>query len=92
MGIQKIVTSKNLDGTPEGGYYPEEVLTVEEAIKLYTIWSAYANWQEDYLGSIEIGKLADLVVLSGDILSVPHDQIAQLEVVMTIVDGEIVYS
>ena len=92
VGIQKIVTSKNLDGTPEGGYYPEEVLTVEEAIKLYTIWSAYANWQEDYLGSIEIGKLADLVVLSGDILSVPHDQIAQLEVVMTIVDGEIVYS
>ena len=66
----------------------ETGLTIEEAIELYTINSAYAQLQDDYLGSLKEGKLADLIVLSGDILNTPP---AKLKVELTMIDGKVVY-
>ena len=67
-------------------------MTIEEAIKCYTINSAYAAFQENVKGSIEIGKLADMVVLSDDILTIDPIKIKDVKVDMTIFDGKIVYT
>lgn len=70
---------------------PEESITVMEAIRIYTMNSAYACFEEENLGSIEEGKLADLVVLNGDPLTAPADRLMDIEAEMTIVGGKIVY-
>ena len=70
---------------------PEECISPMEAIKVYTWNGAYLGKDEDKLGSIEPGKLADLIVLDRDILSVPHEDIKDIQVLTTIVDGKIVY-
>lgn len=72
-------------------YYPEEQITVEEALQMYTINPAYASFEETVNGSIEEGKLADLVVLSGDPKTVPSSEIGDIEVNLTLVGGKIVY-
>ena len=69
----------------------EECITPMEAIRVYTWNGAYLSKDEDKLGSLEQGKLADLIVLDRDILSVPHNEIKEIEVLTTIVDGKIVY-
>lgn len=69
----------------------EECITPMEAIRVYTRNGAYLSKDEDKLGSLEPGKLADLIVLDRDILSVPHNEIKDIEVLTTIVDGKIVY-
>jgi predicted amidohydrolase YtcJ len=71
--------------------YPEERLTVEEALRLYTVNAAYGSFEEKLKGSIEKGKLADLVVLSHDPFKMHAEQIKGIKVEMTVVDGEIVY-
>ena len=76
---------------PEGGWFPEEKLTVEEAIQAYTLNTAYAGFEEDIKGSIEIGKLADLAVLSDDLINIPPDEIKDVTVSMTIVGGKVVF-
>lgn len=73
-------------------FYPEHKLTREEALKSYTLNNAYAAFEENIKGSITPGKLADIVVLSKDILTVPEDEIPTTEVVYTILGGEIKYS
>ncbi len=83
-GIQSAVTRH--------GFAPEERITVDQAIRLYTINSAYASFEEKMRGSIEVGKLADLVVLSDDPLAIPTNRIGDIKVDMTIVDGEVVYT
>jgi len=70
---------------------PEEGLEVMEAIRLYTVYAAYAGFEEDVKGSIEPGKLADLIVLSDDPFSVPADGLKDIEVTLTLVGGEIVH-
>lgn len=90
-GIYAAVTRKDLKGEPEGGWLPEQKLTVEEAVYGFTMEGAYASFEEDIKGSIEEGKLADLVVLSQDIFEIPEDNIKDVEVEMTIFNGEIVY-
>jgi hypothetical protein len=70
---------------------PEEAIGVMDAIRLYTWNGAYLGKEEDVKGSIEVGKLADMVVIDRDILSVPHEEIKDIQVEMTIVGGEIVY-
>jgi predicted amidohydrolase YtcJ len=70
---------------------PEQAITREEALRLYTIDSAYTQFAEEETGSIEVGKLADLVVLSEDILTVPEENIKDIEAQMTLLDGGIVY-
>ena len=71
--------------------FPREALTVEEALRTYTINAAYASFDEAKRGTIEIGKLADLTILSDDLFRVQPDDIKDINVYMTIVDGKIVY-
>ena len=85
------VTRKTLKGDPEGGYEPEEKMTREQALKSYTIDAAYGAFQEEVLGSIEKGKYADFTVFSQDIMTVDEDRLLDTEVVMTLVDGVVVY-
>ena len=83
------VTRKLSDGST---FYPDEKMTRLEALKSYTINGAYASFQEEKVGSIENGKLADIVVLSNDLLNIPDEQIKSTKVLMTIVGGKILYS
>jgi predicted amidohydrolase YtcJ len=70
---------------------PEEIITVMEAIRMYTIDSAYSGFEEKVKGSIEKGKYADLIVLSADPLTVPVDEIRDIKVETAIIDGKIVF-
>jgi predicted amidohydrolase YtcJ len=70
---------------------PEERLTREEALRLYTINNAYLNHEEKEKGSLEVGKLADLIMIDRDILSCPVDEIREVKVICTIVGGRVVY-
>jgi predicted amidohydrolase YtcJ len=90
-GFYAAITRKNEDGTPEEGYFPEQALTRKEALKGYTIGPAYAAFLEDKVGSLEVGKYADLVVFDRDILEIDPMEILQTNVVFTIVDGRVVY-
>jgi len=72
-------------------FYPEQKMTRKEALRSYTLDAAYAAFQEDILGSLAPGKLADMVVLSQDIMTVPDDRILDTEVLSTIVGGEVMY-
>jgi predicted amidohydrolase YtcJ len=91
LGLYAAVTRKTLSGQPEGGWFPQEKLTVEEAIQAYTLNTAYAGYEEDIKGSITVGKLADFVVLSDNLLTMNPDDIKDVTVEKTIVGGEIVY-
>jgi len=90
-GIQAAVTRAPLDGSQPEGWFPEQRLTVAEALHAYTVENAYAEFQEQTKGSLAPGKLADLVVLSDDILNLPPERIRDAFVTMTIVGGRIVY-
>jgi predicted amidohydrolase YtcJ len=72
--------------------FPEERVTVDEALRMYTVDAAYSSNEENIKGSVETGKLADLVVLSCDPLSVSPSEIASISVELTIVGGKVVYS
>ncbi|MBT5187402.1 MAG: amidohydrolase [Kordiimonadaceae bacterium] len=85
------VARKDLSGFSGEGWHPELAVTREEALKMLTIWGAYTAFQENILGSIEVGKLADFTILDKDIMTIPEDQIMSAENVMTIVNGKIVY-
>ncbi|WP_167618271.1 amidohydrolase [Maribellus sediminis] len=73
-------------------FHPNEIITREEALRIYTMNNAYATFEEDIKGSIEAGKLADIAVLSHDILACPADQIRDIESVLTMVGGKVVYA
>ena len=90
-GIYAAVTRRTLDGKNPNGWIPEQKIPVEEAIRCYTINSAYAAFEENVKGSIEVGKLADLVVLSDDILTIDPVKIKDVKVDMTVFDGKIIY-
>ena len=91
LGIYAAITRKDIDGNPEGGWFPDQRMTIEEAIRGFTIWGAYAAFQEDVLGSIELGKLADFTVLDRDILEVDPKEVLKTQTVYTIVGGKIVF-
>ncbi|NLV77578.1 MAG: amidohydrolase [Tissierellia bacterium] len=90
-GIYEAVTRKDLKGEPIDGWMPEQRLTVQEAVYGYTVGGAYTSFEEDIKGTIEEGKLADMVVLSKNIYKIPHDEIKDIKVEMTIFNGQIVY-
>jgi predicted amidohydrolase YtcJ len=92
LGIYASVTRRTLEGRNPTGWVPEEKITVEEALRCYTINNAFASFDEKRKGSIEAGKLADLAVLDRDIFTIPPATIAEARVRSTIVDGKIVYS
>ena len=85
------VTRQTLAGTPPGGYEPEEKMTRQQALRSYTLDAAYGEFAEDFKGSIEPGKAADFTVFSKDIMTISAEEILQTEVVMTVLDGRIVY-
>ena len=87
--IQAAVTRRTLGGAAIG---PDEALTVEQAVRAHTISAAYALFAEDSLGSIEVGKLADLAVIDGDLFATSAEEIAALEVWMTVLEGAIVHA
>jgi predicted amidohydrolase YtcJ len=91
-GIDAAVNRRTLDGKHPGGWFPEQKISVAEAIAAYTLTSAYAGFEEKDRGSLQPGKLADLAVLSRDILDEKeHDHIAETRVLLTMVGGKIVH-
>jgi predicted amidohydrolase YtcJ len=91
LGIYAAVTRATLDGKHPNGWFPEEKLTVGEALRAYTAGSAFAAFEEKEKGTISPGKLADLVVLSDDLFSIPPERIKDARVVLTVVGGKVVY-
>jgi predicted amidohydrolase YtcJ len=91
LGLYAAVTRKTLSGQPEGGWFPQEKLTIEEAIQAYTLNTAYAGFEEDLKGSISVGKLADLVVHSDNLLTIDPDDIKDVTIQMTVVGGKVVH-
>lgn len=92
LGIYAAVTRRTLDGKHPGGWVPEQKITVQEAVKAYTMGSAYASFEENLKGSIEPGKLADLIVLTQDIFAIDPAKIPETRVFMTIFDGEPIHA
>jgi hypothetical protein len=91
-GIWAAVCRQRWDGTPKEGWYPEQKLSVAEAVQGYTLGAAFASGEENLKGSIQTGKLADFTVLDRDLFEVPKEEIRDIKVEMTILGGEVVYS
>ncbi len=90
-GIQAAVTRQRRDGTPEGGWYPAQRLTLAQALWGFTMGAALVTGRQAHLGSISPGKLADLVVLDRDPFALDPLEIAGVQVSMTVLNGEVVY-
>jgi hypothetical protein len=90
-GVQTAVTRQTKDGQPPDGFGPEQRLSVEDAIKAYTLGAAVAGRREESEGSLEAGKLADLIILSEDIFKMKSSDIAKEQVMVTMVGGKVVY-
>lgn len=86
------VTRQTLQGTPEGGYEPDERMTREQALRSYTIEAAFGEFEEHVKGSIEVGKLADFTIFSKDIMTIESADILKTEIEMTVIGGEVVYN
>ncbi len=91
-GIRAAATRAREDGYPRGGWYPQEKLSVAEAVDAYTSGAAWASYEEKVKGKIAAGYYADLVVLSRDIFALPPEEVCKARVEMTIFDGRLVYS
>jgi predicted amidohydrolase YtcJ len=85
------VARKDQKGFATTGWHPEEAVTRAQALKMFTIWPAYAAFEEKLRGSIETGKLADLTILSADIMTIPELEILKTQCVMTVINGEVVF-
>src|SRR5436853_496998 len=85
------VARKDIRGFSGEGWHPEEKVTREQALKMLTIWPAHAAFEENVRGSIEVGKLADLTILSADIMKIPEMEILKTHCMMTVIGGEVVY-
>ena len=90
-GIYAAVTRRTIDGKNPKGWIPEQKITVEEALRSYTVNNAYAMFREKDVGTIAAGMLADLVILSDDLFSIPSENIESVKVDMTIVGGRITH-
>mgnify|MGYP001171010529 CR=1 FL=1 len=86
------VARRALDGTQTEDWHPDQAVTRQEALRMFTAWPAYASFREDELGRIAVGLRADFTVFSEDIMTIPEEDILTVEPVMTIVDGEVVYT
>ncbi|HKA19630.1 MAG TPA: amidohydrolase [Blastocatellia bacterium] len=91
-GIYAAVTRQDAQGKPDGGWYPEQRMTIQEALRGYTIEAAYAEFEEKDKGSIETGKLADLVVVSKSPIAIAPKELLQINVLMTFINGKLVYT
>ena len=91
LSLYAAVTRATLDGKNPGGWFPEQKLTVKESIEAYTLGSAYAEFQDKEKGSISPGKLADMVLLSDDVLAIDPVKIRDVKVLKTWVGGTLIY-
>jgi len=91
LGFYASVTRQDAAGYPQGGWQPAQILTREQALESWTLWGAYAAFEEKQKGSLEAGKLADFLLLSKDIMTVPAKDILQTKVMMTVLGGNIVH-
>lgn len=91
LGIYAAVTRRTLDGKNPAGWYPQEKLTVEQALRCYTANNAYAGFQENKLGILKEGMLADFVVLSNNLFTIAPEEIQNTKVLRTIVNGKEVF-
>jgi predicted amidohydrolase YtcJ len=91
QSFRAAITRQDANNWPTGGWQPQQRMTREEALNHLTIWPAYAAFQEQHVGSITPGKLADIVVLSQDIMTIPAEDILKTKVELTIVGGKVVY-
>lgn len=91
-GIHAAVTRQRTDGTPAGGWYPDERLSIMEALHAYTTGAAYAAGVENQVGKLVPGMVADAVILSDDPVTVPHQSLLDIRVVGTVFDGQVVYN
>jgi predicted amidohydrolase YtcJ len=92
LSIYAAVTRRTLDGKNPNGWIPEQKISVAEAVRAYTIGSAYAEFQEGSKGTLAPGRLADIVLLSEDIFTIDPREIEKVKVVLTIMDGRLVYA
>src|SRR5581483_6092806 len=90
-GLYAAVTRRREDGSPPGGWYPAQRLTLPEALRAYTLGGAIAAGRARDLGDLRPGKRADLVVLADDVLQAPPEALLQTRVEATVVDGQVVY-
>ncbi len=91
LGLYAAVTRQTRDGLPEGGWRPEQRLTLFEALEAYTLGAAYASGEESIKGSLEAGKLADFVLLSRDPFAGPPDLLLETQIEATVVGGNVAY-
>lgn len=91
-GIQTALTRQTAEGTPEGGWIPSERISLEDAIRGYTLDAAFAGHREKLEGSIEPGKIADLIIVSQDLFKIDPMKIGKTRVLLTMVGGRVVYS
>jgi hypothetical protein len=91
LGIHAAVTRQDQKNWPEGGWYPEQRLTLAEAVRGFTLDAAYAAFEEGSRGTIEPGKLADLTIVEGDLFAMPATELFKAKVKYTVVGGEIVF-
>lgn len=92
LGFYAAITRQDADGNPLNGWYPDQRLSREEALRGFTIEAAYASFMEDEVGSLEVGKWADFVILSKDIMTVPARAILDTHVEATYLGGELIYT
>jgi len=90
-GLYGAVSRKDRAGEEGEGWFPDQKLSMEKAIELYTLGSAYAEFMEDRKGMLKVGYLADMVLLNNDLMTIPHDQIMKTKVDYTIVGGKVVF-
>jgi predicted amidohydrolase YtcJ len=91
LGFYAAITRQNLDAQPEGGWNPDQCMTRAETLKSLTIWAAYAAFEEDQKGTLEVGKLADFIVIDRDIMTCPPADIPATKVLRTVIGGETVF-
>jgi len=91
ISFHSAVSRQDASGWPPGGWYPDQRMTREEALRAMTIWAAYAGFQEKTMGSITPGKYADFVILDQDIMTVPAENILKTKVISTWIGGKSVY-
>jgi predicted amidohydrolase YtcJ len=91
LGIKAAVTRQTLDGKNPGGWVPEQKITLEEALRAYTIGMAYADFGEKVRGRLAPGLLADIVVLDRDLFAIPPETIDQVRVLATVTNGRVVF-
>jgi len=90
-GLYAAITRQDMQGWPEGGWNPEQIVNRSESIRAFTLDAAFSGFMEDQIGSLEVGKRADFIVLDRDIITVPAEEIFQIVVEQTWLDGKPVY-